>query len=88
MWSSAFQGGSAGGLACKAAGRDSCYRRWEKLQISLEIPLISSGYTIAPGCQLNTRAVKAKSNCKNLRPYPWEGFFEKKKNENIFLLTS
>lgn len=78
----------AGGRDCRAAGRDSCCRRWEKLQISLEIPLISSGYTIAPGCQLNARAVKAKDTCKSLRPNPWQCCFERKKAHFCSLVNS
>lgn len=74
---------SVAGRACKAAGRDSCWSRWEKLQITLEIPFISSGYTIALGCQLNTRGVKAKGSCKSLRPNPRQCFFKRTKHISL-----
>lgn len=73
---------STGGRDCEAGGflaGDS----GEKLRISLEIPLISSGYTIEPGCQLNTRDGKAKSTCKSLRPNPRQCFFERRKRASL-----
>jgi len=67
------------GWDCEAEGSDSYRRQWEKLYISLEIPLISIGYTIALSCQLNIRDVKAKCTCKSLRPNARQYFFERNK---------
>lgn len=65
--------------------RDSCLLGdgREKLQISLEIPLISSGYTTVLGWQLNTRDVKAKGTCKSLRANLGQCFFARKKHTSL-----
>lgn len=69
---------------CEAAGRDSCWRCWGKLQTSLEIPLISQGYKTELGCQTNTSELKLNVPTKALDPTPGRA---SSKKESVFSLN-